>query len=233
MAGRVSSWGPTRHFASTGSRSRRTSSASRSHWRTREYEVEWVDVDPEDRSEVVRVSGQELVPVLVEGERVLTDSPVILEYLEERFPERPLYPTDPARRAELRTFIDWFNRVWKRPPNLLVAEELKAEPDPDRIAELAQQIAGALPLFEDLLAGRDYLFGDELSAADVIAFPVPEIRGPLGGRRRGTLPRSAPGDAAARRPLPAPRSLDPPDRRAAARVGERKGRKGASAPSCG
>ena len=134
-------------------------------------EVEWVDVDPEDRSEVVRVSGQELVPVLVEGERVLSDSPVILEYLEERFPERPLYPADPARRAELRTFVDWFNRVWKRPPNLLVAEELKAEPDPDRIAELAQQIADALPLFEDLLAGRDYLFGDELSAADVIAFP--------------------------------------------------------------
>jgi glutathione S-transferase len=134
-------------------------------------EVEWIDVDPEDRSEVVRVSGQELVPVLVDGDRVLSDSPVILEYLEQRFPEPPLYPADPARRAELRTFVDWFNRVWKRPPNLLVAEELKAEPDSDRIAELGQRIADALPLFEDLLAGRDYLFGDELSAADVVAFP--------------------------------------------------------------
>jgi RNA polymerase-associated protein len=134
-------------------------------------EVEWIDVDPEDRSEVVRVSGQELVPVLVDGERVLSDSPVILEYLEQRFPEPPLYPADPARRAELRTFVDWFNRVWKRPPNLLVAEELKAEPDSDRIAELGQRIDDALPLFEDLLAGRDYLFGDELSAADVVAFP--------------------------------------------------------------
>jgi glutathione S-transferase len=134
-------------------------------------EVEWIDVDPGDRSEVVLVSGQELVPVLVDGDLVLSDSPVILEYLEERFPERPLYPADPARRAELRTFVDWFNRVWKRPPNLLVVEELKAEPDPSRIAELEQRIADALPLFEDLLAGRDYLFGDELSAADVIAFP--------------------------------------------------------------
>ena len=133
--------------------------------------VEWVDVDPDDRSEVVRVSGQELVPVLVDGDRVLSDSPVILEYLEERFPDPPLYPADPARRAELRTFVDWFNRVWKRPPNLIVAEELKAEPDPDRLAALEQRIADALPLFEDLLAGRDYLFGDELSAADVVAFP--------------------------------------------------------------
>jgi glutathione S-transferase len=134
-------------------------------------EVEWIDIDPDDRSEVVRVSGQELVPVLVDGDRVLFDSPVILEYLEERFPERPLYPADPARRAELRTFVDWFNRVWKRPPNLIVAEELKAEPDLNRIAELEQRIADALPLFEDLLAGRDYLFGDEFSAADVVAFP--------------------------------------------------------------
>jgi glutathione S-transferase len=133
--------------------------------------VDWLDVDPDDRREVVRVSGQELVPVLVDGDHVLSDSPVILEYLEERFPDPPLYPADPARRAELRTFVDWFNRVWKRPPNLIVAEELKADPDPYRLAALEHRIADALPLFEDLLAGRDYLFGDELSAADVVAFP--------------------------------------------------------------
>jgi glutathione S-transferase len=137
----------------------------------KQIEVEWIDIDPNDRSEVVRVSGQDLVPVLVAGDRILTDSHVILEHLEERFPEPPLYPAEPARRAELRTFVDWFNRVWKRPPNLIVDEEAKAEPDRGRIVELEQEIAGALPLFEDLLAGRDYLFGDELSAADVVAFP--------------------------------------------------------------
>ena len=134
-------------------------------------EVESVWVDPADRSEVVRVSGQELVPVLVDGDRVVADSTAILEHLEERFPERPLYPADPARRAELRLFLDWFNQVWKRPPNLIVAEEAKAEPDRERIAELEGMIAGSLPRFEELLAGRDFLFGDELSAADVAVFP--------------------------------------------------------------
>jgi len=134
-------------------------------------EVESVWVDPADRSEVVRISGQELVPVLVDGDRVVADSTVILEHLEDRFPERPLYPDDPARRTELRLFVDWFNRVWKRPPNLIVAEEGKAEPDRVRIAELEALIADALPLFEDLLVGRDFLFGHELSAADVVAFP--------------------------------------------------------------
>lgn len=134
-------------------------------------EVESVWVDPADRSEVVRVSGQELLPVLVDGDRVIADSTAILEHLEERFPERPLYPSDPARRTELRLFVDWFNQVWKRPPNLIVDEEAKPEPDRARIAELEAQIAGALPLFEELLAGRDFLFGQELSAADVVAFP--------------------------------------------------------------
>jgi glutathione S-transferase len=111
------------------------------------------------------------VPVLVDGDRVLSDSPVILEYLEERFPEPPLYPSEPARRAEVRLFLDWFNLLWKRPPNLIVAEEGKPEPDRERIAELEGRIAGSLTVFEDLLDGRDFLFGHELSVADVTAFP--------------------------------------------------------------
>lgn len=133
--------------------------------------VEWVDVDPADRSPVVEVSGQELVPVLVDGDLVLHDSPRILEHLEQRFPEPPLFPRDPARAEELRSFLDWFNQIWKRPPNLIAAEELKSDPDRARIAELEQRIAAALDRFENLLAGRDYLFGDELTAADVTAFP--------------------------------------------------------------
>ena len=133
--------------------------------------VEWVDVDPNDRTPVVAVSGQELVPVLVDGDLVLSDSPVILEYVEGRFPEPPLFPAEPARRAEIRTFLDWFNQLWKRTPNLIFAEEQKLEPDRARIAELEQRIAGALPRFEDLLTGRDFLFGEELTVADVTAFP--------------------------------------------------------------
>ena len=134
-------------------------------------EVEYVDVDPDDRAPVVEISGQELVPVLVDGDLVLSDSPAILEYLEERFPEPALFPADPARREELRSFLDWFNQIWKRPPNLIAAEELKPEPDRIRIAELEGRIEDALDRFEGLLTGRDYLFGDELSAADVTAFP--------------------------------------------------------------
>ena len=133
--------------------------------------AEWVDVADDDRSPVVAVSGQPLVPVLDHDGLVLADSPAILEHLEERFPEPPIYPADPARRAEVKVFVDWFNRVWKRPPNQLVAEEEKPEPDAARLAELERQIGEPLPLFEGLLSGRDYLFGDEPGVADFVAFP--------------------------------------------------------------
>ena len=116
------------------------------------------------------MSGQPFVPVLVDGDEVVSDSPVIIDWLEQHIPEPPLFPRDPARRAEVRMFVDWFNNVWKRPPNLIAAEEEKPEPDAERIAELAARMRGSVPLFEDLLNGRDYLFGD-FGAADVIAFP--------------------------------------------------------------
>jgi glutathione S-transferase len=133
-------------------------------------DVEWEDIDPADRSPVEEVSGQTLVPVLVDGTRVVFDSTVILRYLEDLQPEPALFPRDEARRAELDVFLDWFNRVWKRPPNEIQAERGKANPDQARIDELGRELSGSLELFEALLAGRDYLFG-EFSAADCAAFP--------------------------------------------------------------
>jgi glutathione S-transferase len=108
--------------------------------------------------------------VLVDGDEVVSDSPVIIDWLERRFPDPPLFPTDPERQVEVRVFVDWFNNVWKRPPNLIAAEEEKPSPDLALIAELAARMRGYVPLFEELLEGRDYLFGD-FGAADVFAFP--------------------------------------------------------------
>ncbi len=133
-------------------------------------EVEWVDVDPADRRAVRELSGQDLVPVLVDGAHVLADSTAILRFLEERFPAPPLFLGDPARRAELDVFLDWFNRVWKRPPNEIEAERTKHDGDEDRVAVLGRELAATLDLFERLLDGRDYLFG-VFSAADCAAFP--------------------------------------------------------------
>jgi glutathione S-transferase len=134
-------------------------------------EVESVWVEPDDREPVEQVSGQPLVPVIEEDGEIVFDSTAILRYLEQRYPEPPLYPRDEARRAEMDIYIDWFNRVWKRSPIDLEAVFLRGQPDEDRVAALTEALATHLDFHEALLGGRDFLFGSEFSAADCAAFP--------------------------------------------------------------
>ena len=100
----------------------------------------------------------------------MSDSPASSSWLEARFPEPSLYPRDPARRAEVEIFVDWFNRVWKRPPNLIADEDEKARARRRADRRAGRGDAGVARALRGLLDGRDYLFGD-FGAADVIAFP--------------------------------------------------------------
>jgi len=125
-------------------------------------ELEWVELPNDDRSEVERLTGQSLVPVLVDGETVLHDSPAIMRWLDERFPQQPLWPADEARRAEVDVFCNWFNFLWKRAPNLIAVGR-----DPQKYGP---RVTASLDVFESLLAGRDYLFG-EFGVADITAYP--------------------------------------------------------------
>jgi len=133
--------------------------------------AESVVISYEDRSPVVEVSGQRLVPVLVDGAAVIPDSTRILRHLESRWPDPPLFPRDASRRAELDVFLDWFNEVWKLAPNAIEEELERDQPDQDRIVPHAARMRASLDLFEAMLDGRDHLFGDGFSAADCAAFP--------------------------------------------------------------
>ena len=133
--------------------------------------VESVAISYEDRSAVVEVSGQELVPVLVDGDEVVPDSVRILRHLEAKWPDPPLFPSDAARRAELDVFLDWFNEVWKVAPNAIEDELERDDPDREMVASHAAYMRDSLERFEELLDGREHLFGDDFSAADCAAFP--------------------------------------------------------------
>jgi glutathione S-transferase len=128
--------------------------------------VESVWIDPADRSPVRALSGQDLVPVLVDGDAVIADSTRILHHLDERFPDPPLFPAEPAERAQVEVFLDWFNRAWKREPNL-IADGAGDGADVERWSARLQR---RLDLFEGLLTGREHLFG-AFGAADCAAWP--------------------------------------------------------------
>ena len=77
------------------------------------------------------LNPQQLVPALRDGERVLTQSLAILEYLEETRPQPPLLPVDAAGRARVRALaqlvacdihplnnlrvLQFFDRQWNVP----------------------------------------------------------------------------------------------------------------------
>ena len=68
------------------------------------YEDGFVDLRRAEQTaaDFLALNPQGLVPVLVDGDVVLTQSPAILEYLDEKWPEPPLLPAEPAERARVR-----------------------------------------------------------------------------------------------------------------------------------
>jgi glutathione S-transferase len=76
----------------------------------KELDYETVEVDlsarPQWLLELNPPSGR--VPVLDDG-FTLPESEVIMAYLDDRYPERPLLPSDPAERAQARLLVHRFD----------------------------------------------------------------------------------------------------------------------------
>ena len=100
------------------------------------------------------------VPVLEEDALVLPESAVIMEYLEERYPEPALWPADPAERAAGRLLVERFDSL-SRPYYALRRgeEDARARLD-DQLSEL-----------DALLAGQPFLTGRQFGLADAAYLP--------------------------------------------------------------
>ncbi|HVP27606.1 MAG TPA: glutathione S-transferase family protein [Myxococcota bacterium] len=76
------------------------------HWKRLPYEVVEVPLSKAFTS-VRRVNPVGKLPTLEHDGRFVADSTDILEYLEESFPEPPLFPKDRALRAQCHVLEDW------------------------------------------------------------------------------------------------------------------------------
>jgi maleylacetoacetate isomerase len=65
---------------------------------------EYVSYTTVGREAYRQINPQALLPTLEVDGRLITQSPAILEYLEETYPEPPLLPADPILRAQARAF---------------------------------------------------------------------------------------------------------------------------------
>lgn len=111
------------------------------------------------------------LPVLeLDDGTFLRESLAIMAYLEDKFPERGLFPADIEERARHRDVERITDLRVARPMGAYVhatASPLGRPPDPAAAAAAEAELAVALDFLENLLAdGRPMLLGDQVSMAD-------------------------------------------------------------------
>lgn len=57
--------------------------------------------------DLLKISGQRQVPVLKDGDTVIADSTEIAMYLERKYPEKPILPTDSLQRGQCLLIEEW------------------------------------------------------------------------------------------------------------------------------
>lgn len=122
------------------------------------------------------IHPQGLVPALVDDDMVLTQSPAILEWLEERYPDPPLLPPDPQARAIVRGMAALVGCDIHPLNNLRVLDALRddfaATPD-QRRAWIGRWIAEGFAALETLIErhGNGFAFGNGPTLADCYLVP--------------------------------------------------------------
>jgi glutathione S-transferase len=113
------------------------------------------------------------IPAMKHGDLTLADSSVIVAYLEKRFPELPLSPSDPAQYARALWFEEYVDSqiapdviglfqqkilapmVHKRQPDATIINRLLNEDLPPKLDYLERSLDG------------DYFVGERVSVADI------------------------------------------------------------------
>lgn len=126
----------------------------------------------------VALNPQGLVPALEVDGAVLTQSPAILEWLEEAYPQPPLLPSDPIDRAQVRAMAALIACDIHPLNNLRVGKALRETFGADQAgvdAWAARWIQPGFAALERLVArhGRGWCFGEAPSLAD--CFLIPQI----------------------------------------------------------
>jgi glutathione S-transferase len=158
------------------------------------YEVKYYE--PKARpAELDAVSADAKSPTLFDGDTRVWESNIVIEYLEERYPEAALMPKDPAQRARARLFMREVDN--KLAPTMgPVVQELVYKPegarDDTKVAEGVARFLEVLASWEPRLQGKPYLLGDAFTLADIALYtPIVSVQRLVGAR--GEIPAALKG----------------------------------------
>jgi glutathione S-transferase len=115
------------------------------------------------------------MPVLRDGDQVIPESTIIIEYLDVHHPGRTRFvPANPDRARETRLRDRFFDLYVQGPMQKIVGDRLRPAGDKDRfgVDEAHGQLRKVYGMLEADLASRTWATGDEFGLADCAAAPA-------------------------------------------------------------
>lgn len=137
------------------------------------YDIAPIDLRAHEQKtpEYLKLNPYGKVPVLTDDATVLYESLIINEYLDEKYPNPPLMPKDPAKRAKARILVDYGMAHFDAPYQRLRMELMNDanEQNQQVIATAKAELKKLLQRLEDEIGEQQYLLGDfSLVDADLL-----------------------------------------------------------------
>ncbi len=149
----------------------------RVRWTLQELGVDFEAIDVNlvagetHRPEFRKLNPAGKLPVLVDGNNVVTESAAIALYLAEKYPQKKLMPSDPRERAELYRWV-FFTVTELEQPLWRIAKHTSIYPEAKRLpadADLARgEFKEMAAVLENHMRGRQFVVGESVSVADFV-----------------------------------------------------------------
>jgi glutathione S-transferase len=149
----------------------------RARWTLQELGVDFESVtvnmlaDEHHSSAFLKINPAGKLPVLVDGDLVLTESVAIAIYLADKYPHKRLMPTDAARRAEVNRWL-LFAATELEQPLWRIARHTTLYPEnrrlPGDVTLAREDFKPMASVLNEHMRGRQFVAGDTVTVADFI-----------------------------------------------------------------
>ncbi|MET0387609.1 MAG: glutathione S-transferase family protein, partial [Polyangiales bacterium] len=152
------------------------------------FELQWPDVDTQDAEFLARSPRREL-PVLIDGDVSMFQSSIMLQYIEERWPEPALLPPAAAERARVRVLEEICSTAYDAVnwgiSEIVYFKRAGGELADQMLVRARAQVAGLNARLERELSTRPFFNGESLGFGDIVVYPFVNAAASLGYKPEG------------------------------------------------